>query len=368
MRKENILYNIAISIIPNVGPLLTKRLIAYAGGIEAVFKEKKNSLLKVPGIGELIVKGIINTELFEKAEKELDFIEKNNIRLLNFLDDDYPERLKQCEDCPINIYIKGDTDLNASKMISVVGTRNATNYGMEKCESLIKELSNLNHKVTIVSGLAFGIDICAHIEALKNKQETIAVLGHGINLCYPSLHKNYFDQIAENGCVISEFLHDETPERGNFVSRNRIIAGLCDATIVVESGTKGGALITAGMANSYHREVFAFPGRTSDTYSKGCNKLIKNNEAALIENADDLIKNMMWEENAPQHRQTSLFIDLSSEEQSIMECLSGTDEMYIDKICLDTGLAVQKVSSHLLNMEFNGLIKSLPGKMYKVVR
>jgi DNA processing protein len=366
--SNNLLYKIAVSIIPKVGPLLAKRLIAYAGSAEAVFREKKSLLSKVPGIGENIIKGIRPSEIMNRAEKEIDYIEKNSISVYHFLDNNYPERLKHCEDSPVNIYVKGNIGLNSEKVLGVVGTRSATDYGFDCCEKLIDSLTEMNFEVAIVSGLAYGIDICAHLAALKNKQSTIAVLGHGLSICYPSVHERYIKSIMENGCLVTEFLHDEPPERGNFVSRNRIIAGLTDATIVIESGLKGGALITAQLANSYHREVFAFPGRTTDKYSLGCNKLIKYNEAALIENADDLVKSLMWEKQKSFPRQKALFVSLSEKEKTIFNCLAASDEMYIDKICITTGMAVQEVSSYLLNMEFNGLVKSLPGKIYKVIR
>ncbi len=364
--SNQLLYNIAVSIIPNVGPLLAKRLIAYTGSSEAVFKGKKGILLKVPGVGKNIAKGINPDEILKKAEDEIRYIEDHHIRVFHFLDDAYPERLKHCEDCPINIYVKGNPNFNPLKIVGIVGTRKATDYGIDCCEKLVAKLSSLQQEVTIVSGLAFGIDICAHKAALNNGLPTIAVLGHGLSLCYPSLHRKYFDEILEKGGLVTEFLHDEPPERGNFVSRNRIIAGLTDATIVVESGIKGGALITAQLANSYHREVFAFPGRANDKYSKGCHHLIKSNAAALVENAEDLIQHMMWEEKISVPKQASLFVELSGDEKMIFECLSCNNEMYIDKICNITGMAIQKVSSCLLNMEFSGLVKSLPGKMYKI--
>ncbi|MBN2349884.1 MAG: DNA-processing protein DprA [Bacteroidales bacterium] len=368
MEQEEILkYKIAASIIPNTGPVLIRRIIAYLGSYEALFTEKKARLEKVPGIGEKLAALIKPNEVLLQADKEVEHVLKNNIKVLFYLDKNYPFRLKNCEDAPIVLYTKGSTDFNSKKIISIVGTRNATHYGKEKCEEIIRDAADRNHQPVIVSGLAYGIDICAHKSALKYKLPTIAVLGHGLSFMYPSAHKSVADQIIETGALVSEFLFAQKPEPQYFAKRNRIIAGLADATIVVESGEKGGALITAEIANSYNRDVFAFPGRTNDKFSAGCNLLIKSNRAALIENIADLEYILGWQYNKtkPDATQKPIFVELTPEEENILSVIQKHVSISIDQICIFCDLPVSVVSSSLINMEFNGLVKCFPGKVYK---
>lgn len=361
-----LVYKIAIGQIPKVGGVLARRLIAYTGSAEAVFKEKKQHLLKIPGIGEILVNHITKNNSLERAEKELAFLEKHQIETYFFLDDNYPARLKQCEDAPLLLFKKGKGAIDQPKMISIVGTRRASEYGKSICESLIKGFKERHHNAVIVSGLAYGIDACAHREALKNEMETIAVLGHGLNTLYPAQHKSLAKQVIEQGALVTDFLSDENPERNNFVKRNRIIAGISDATIVVESGIKGGALITADIANSYNRDVFAFPGKTSDTYSMGCNKLIKTNKAALIESIEDLEYIMGWEQASQQPIQQQMFDMVSEEEKIVLQYLSEHKTGSIDLLARSTGLATNRLASLLLNLELQGYIKSLPGNVYQL--
>ena len=274
---ENLQYKVALSMIFGIGNMNAKKLIAYIGSVEGIFKEKKQNLEKVPGIGTKLSKEIINSDALNKAEEEIKFTEKNKIEVLFFNDKDYPERLKHCEDSPIIIYQKGKYDLNKEKILSIVGTRNATITGKENCNKLISSLSESGHKPLIISGLAYGVDICAHKAAIKNNLDTVAVLGHGFSTLYPAAHRKYAKEIIENGTLLTEFPHNSKLEPSNFVKRNRIIAGISDATIVIESAKKGGSLITAQLANSYSRDVFAYPGRLNDKYSEGCNFLIKTN-------------------------------------------------------------------------------------------
>ncbi|MBN2613510.1 MAG: DNA-processing protein DprA [Bacteroidales bacterium] len=366
MSEDALRYKIGISLIPKIGPILTRRLIAYSGSLDAVFNEKKSSLLKIPGFGDKIAKEIKSAKVLDIADKEIEYIKKNNITPLFYLDENYPQRLKQCEDAPVIIYMKGKTDLNRQKTLSIVGTRSATDYGKELCTNLLEGLSTSHNDVLIISGLAYGIDICAHKAALKNNLHTIAVLGHGLGTIYPSTHRNIAEQIVGQGALLTEFTSKETPEAPNFVKRNRIIAGLADATIVVESGEKGGALITADLANSYNRDVFAFPGRTIDKYSVGCNKLIKTNKAALIEDYKDLEYLMGWQaRKANEATQKFLFTELNDEEKMVMELFEKNAELSIDQIALQCNVPVSKISYLLINLEFNGLIKCLPGKVYK---
>lgn len=366
--EDNIKYKIAISLIPKIGPVITKILIAYVGSIEGVFHEKEAVLKKIPGIGPIIAKHVSNKEILQKAEKEFEFVQKYNISTLFYLDENYPDRLKECPDAPVLLYYKGNVDFNANKIISIVGTRQATDYGKGVCENLVKSLAEKNHNPVIVSGLAFGIDICAHRSALKYGLKTIAALGHGLDIIYPALHKSTAIEIINQGVLITEFGKCDKRDRKNFVRRNRIIAGLADATIVVESAVKGGALITADIANSYNRDVFAVPGNIKSLYSAGCNKLIKTNRAALIESADDIEYILGWEalEDKKNPVQKELMPDLSENEKKITDLLKTDKTLNIDIISIKAGLNISECSALLLELEFKNLIKSLPGKIYRL--
>ncbi|MCX7987760.1 MAG: DNA-processing protein DprA [Bacteroidales bacterium] len=362
------LYAIALSMIEGIGSINAKKLIAYTGGIEEVFREKKKNLVKIPGISENIADKILRVETLSNAEKELLYIEKHGIRALLYLDDEYPLRLKQCADSPIIIYIKGNASLHQEKIISIVGTRSATDYGKTCCELIMQQLKDREHKVLIVSGLAYGIDIAAHKTALKHGFETAAVLGHGLNTIYPALHAQYAREIAHNGLLITEYHSQTKPDRALFIRRNRIIAGLSDATLVIESAEKGGALITAELANSYNREVFAIPGRITDNFSNGCNRLIAENKAHILNSVEDLENVLGWKKtDQPKYIQTQLFTDLSEEENVILSIIRNNEEVLIDVISLESGIPIHKVSAALLNLEFAGLVKSLPGKRYKAI-
>ncbi len=368
MSDESLKYKIGIELIPKVGSISAKRLIAYCGGVEAVFKQNKKSLMKVPGIGEVVAKEIVNQNILGRAEKEIEFIIKYGIRTYFYLDPDYPERLRQCEDGPVIFYLKGNKDinLNDSKFISIVGTRSATDYGKQVCDDIVTSLAEKGHNPVIVSGLAYGVDITAHKAAIKNNLATIAVLGHGLDTIYPVIHRNVAKEIVELGALITDFTSKTKFDRNNFIKRNRIIAGLSDATIVVESGLEGGALITADIATSYNREVFAVPGNIGLKYSRGCNQLIKSNKAALIESADDIAFLLGWEttKKSKMPRQTKLFPQLSPEEQVIFDYLKKTGQDTLDIISINTKMPVAKVSSILLNLEFAGVVKCKPGKVF----
>jgi DNA processing protein len=350
MAEELLKYKIGIGLIPKIGPVLTRRLISYCGSAEA--------------------ESVFKNDVLKRAEKEIEFLEKHKVSALFYLDELYPERLRHCEDSPIVIFVRGNTNFNRPRVLSVVGTRNPTDYGKELCANLIEELAARHPDLLIVSGLAYGIDICAHKAALKHNLETAAILAHGLTVIYPAIHREAARQIVEQGALVTEFLHDEQPEPNNFVKRNRIIAGIADATVVVESGEQGGALITADIANSYSRDVFAFPGRTFDNYSRGCNRLIKTNRAALIEDARDVEYLMSWqpEETAAKvDMQKELFVDLSAEESALLKAVREDSGITIDQLSLQCDLPVSKVSAFLLNLEFHGLVKCLPGKIYKTV-
>jgi len=365
--NNDLKYKIALSLVPGVGGVLARNLIAYVGNVEGIFSESFKALTKIPGIGEINAKRIHNANVLQLAEKELKFIDKHQIDLLFYTDIDFPRRLKNCIDAPILIYTKGKMKLDEQRIISIVGTRNATEYGKQICDDLIQQFFERNYKILVVSGLAYGIDIHAHKAALKYNIQTVGVVGHGLDRLYPSLHKEIARKMIKNGGLISDFPSGTKIDPSNFIRRNRIIAGLADATIVVESAQKGGALVTADIASSYNRDVFAFPGRSVDPYSKGCNNLIKNNGATLISGIDDLEYFMGWEtENKEKSVQASLFPDLNESEQKIVDLLNKEGELFIDQISVLLDQPISRVSPILINLEFKNVLVSLPGQRYKL--
>ncbi len=359
------IYKIALSMINGIGNVGAKKLLAYIGNPEAVFKEKKQNLTKIPGIGTKVANEILDKNVLKKAEKELEFIEQHNITPYFYTDEEYPNRLKHYDDSPIILYFKGKAKFNQEKVISIVGTRNATHRGLEYCKKLIDDASREKHKLLIISGLAYGIDIQAHKSALQNNQETIAVLGHGLNTIYPAAHKNIAKEIISTGGILTEFSSNSKLEPSNFVRRNRIIAGMSDATVVIESANRGGSLITAQIANDYNKDVFAFPGRINDKYSQGCNHLIKTNQAALIESFKDIEYIMGWKiVEKKQAIQKQLFIELNDDEENIINILRENGNTSIDVLSIKANLPVSKTSSILLGLEFKGAVESYPGKVY----
>lgn len=360
-------FKLALSMIPGVGGVLARNLVAYVGSVEGIFNEPVAKLVKIPGIGEVNARRIREKEVLLRAEKELQFIEKHQVTVYFYLDENYPRRLRSCPDAPVLFFSSGNVRLDAEKVISVVGTRNATEYGRQLCDELIRDLSGRGHDLLVISGLAYGIDIQAHKSALKYQVPTAAVLGHGLDRLYPAAHAKVAQNMLGTGGLVTDFPSQTKIDPSNFLRRNRIIAGLADAVVVAESGEKGGALVTADIAASYDRDVFVFPGRVGDLYSKGCNRLIKNNLAALIESAADLEYFMRWEMTTPgQPVQQQLFVELSAEEQQIGKVLRDNGKMFIDLICQETGLPMGKVSALLLELEFRGVVDALPGKMYRL--
>lgn len=366
-QPEDLKYKIGLSLIPGIGFLLAKNLVAYTGSVEGIFKEKKQNLLKIPGIGVTIAQRVAEQSILERAEQEIEFMNKNNVRCLFYLDEDYPKRLRACNDAPIILYTKGNIRLNENRVISMVGTRNATSYGKELCNTFIKALSERPYSALVISGLAYGIDVTVHKSCLKYGIPTVGVVAHGLDHLYPALHKSIAQKMMENGGLVTDFMNKTKIERQNFLQRNRIIAGMADVSIIVESAQKGGALVTADIASSYNRDVCAFPGKINDNYSRGCNQLIKNNSACLIETLEDLENQMGWETQLeiPSVIQKQLFVELTNEEQKIIDCLREGEKM-IDIICHSCQMPTGQVSSILLSLEFKGLIVSHPGKMYKL--
>lgn len=368
--ESDLLYKVALEMIPMVGSITAKRLLAYCGSAEAVFKASRADLLKIPNIGEGLANSILKKDVLKKAENELDFMRKNSINALFYTDADYPKYLLQCEDSPIILFQKGNLNFNNYQAISIVGTRNSTPYGIEICERLIANIAERGYNPVIVSGLAYGIDVCAHKAALKYGLKTVAVVGTGLDMVYPAAHRPVAKEISENGAIISDFPTGTMIDRKNFIRRNRIVAGLSEVTIVVESAVKGGAMVTADIAASYNRDVMTFPGRVGDEFSAGCNNLIKKNIAAVIEDIKDLEAVMGWD--APTEKlstkQLPLFDLLSPDEINIINVLKESDQELIDLIAYKTGLPMAKLSALLLQLEFSGYIKALPGKAYAIKR
>ena len=364
MTDDAFIHRIAITMIEGVGDVIARQLISYCGGVEAVFKEKKKHLLKIPDVGPKTANSITAFKGYDRAAKELDFVRKHGIRMLFFTDNDYPSRLKNCHDAPLLLFTKGAANLNAKRMIAVVGTRKATDYGKERTTELVNQLGKMD--IIVVSGLAFGIDIIAHKTCLELGAPTVGVVAHGLDRIYPHQHTLWARKMITDGAIVTENISGTKPDRENFPRRNRIIAGLCDAVLVVEASTSGGALITADIANSYNRDVFAVPGRLNDPQSEGCNHLIKTNRAALIQSAKDICYVMGWDQviQKKQSVQTSLFIELNDEEKRLIGLLSNRNQLGIDEISLEMRIPNSKASSLLLTLELKGVVKSKPGKSY----
>ena len=361
---EQKLYEIALTLIPYIGVVNGKKLVAYCGGAEAVFCENKNALRQISGIHENVINGIDSKEVMTRAEEEMMFIEKNGIKPLFYLDKDYPKRLQHCHDSPMMLYYKGNADLNAEKTVGIVGTRNITDYGRYVVEKLIEDLATDN--VMIISGLAYGVDAAAHRAALKYDLATVGVLGHGMQTIYPAENRKLSTNMIEKGGILTEFVSGTQPDRENFPKRNRIVAGMIDCLVVIESALKGGAMITAEIANSYDREVFAMPGRVGDIYSEGCNQLIKTNKANLLVNAADIRYVMRWDvDTKVVAKQMRLFRDFSEDEKKVMDVFAKNSVVHIDDIIIGTDLSPSKIASILLSLEFDGVLTALPGKRYQ---
>lgn len=353
--------------VPNIGDVIAKRLISHCGSPLAIFETKRNQLLQIDGIGTHTIRHLFDTEHLEAAEKECEYVKANDVEWVYFQDAAYPNYLKHCIDSPILLFKDGKIDLGQRKIISVVGTRNITSYGTAFCEKFIADIAPLNP--IIVSGFAYGVDICIQREAIKHGLQTIGCLAHGLNQIYPKTHAKYQADICSNGGFFTEFWSNSNPERENFLKRNRIIAGMSEATLVVESAEKGGSLVTADIANSYNRDVFAVPGRTSDKYSLGCNNLIKQQKAHMLTSAADLIYLLGWEleEKETKAVQKQLFVNLDETEQSIYTYLEQNGKQMLDTVAISCKIPIFKASSTLLAMEMKGVIRPLPGKLFEAI-
>lgn len=363
---QNRLALLALHFVPGLGDHLIRQLISYCGSAEKVFHFPKGKLLKIPGIGEVTAEAIRKSKTFTQAEAEVRKAESHEARLLFFIDKDYPSRLRQINDAPTLIYVKGNIDFENPRMVGIVGTRKATEYGRHCVEELVRGL--VPHHATIVSGLAYGIDIHAHKHALRNQLPTIGVMGSGVDVIYPSTHRETAKKMFLNGGIVTEHPFGAPPDAHNFPARNRIVAGLCDAVVIVEAAARGGALITAEIANSYNKDVFAFPGNIGQTSSEGCNNLIKSNKAFLITSVKDLEYLMNWDLKAPAKPKTvNPWDGLEGDEKTIVMILAGNNgQLAIDELSWKSGIAVSALASALLNLEFKGRLTSLPGKKYKL--
>lgn len=345
---------------------MAKKLLANFGTAESIFKAKSSQIVVVDGVGSVLMNNLKDKSVFEKAAKELEFIKSGNIKVSFFQDENYPDRLKHCIDSPVLVFSSGNIDLENKRIISIVGTRQITSYGVEFCKNLIEDLAPLNP--IILSGFAYGTDIVAHQLAMENKLQTIGVLAHGLNQIYPKNHKKYVAKMEESGGFITEFWSSSKPDRENFVRRNRIVAGMAEATIVIESADRGGSLITANLANDYNRDVFAVPGRVTDKYSQGCNNLIKAQKANVLTSAADLVYILNWDvENKSKTVQKQLFVELNPDEQKIYDFLCKNGKELLDSIALQCDFPIYKISGILLNMELKGVVRPLPGKLFEAI-
>lgn len=369
MTANERLYLIGLTQLKGIGDVLSRHLLQYFGSAEEVFKAKRSLLEKVPGIGSYTAEQVdgAKADALNRAEKELSFIDKNKIRFYAFTDNDYPKRLKECQDAPAVFYYRGLADLNAAKIISIVGTRRITDYGRKQTEVLIKDMAEMFPGLVIVSGLAYGVDICAHRNALKYNLPTVGVLAHGLDRIYPAVHRNTAAEMLGNGGLLTDFMSGTNPDRENFLRRNRLIAGLADATIVIESAEKGGSLVTADIAFSYGRDVYAFPGRVTDEYSSGCNRLIQMNKAGLISSAKDLVMSLCWDADAKMisSQQASLpFAD--KPDHPVIRLLKEKGEFHVNQLATEMNLPIHKLTPTLFELELEGHIRALPGGIYKL--
>ena len=369
--EEEQIYSIALTMVPGIGHIGAKHLIDGMGNAVDVFWLRKEIPERIPEVSQRVIEALDCPQAVLRAEQEYEFIRKNRISCLSFHDEAYPSRLRECEDAPVVLFFKGNADLNSLHILNMVGTRNATDYGTQICASFLRDLKAVCPDVLVVSGLAYGIDIHAHREALANELPTVGVLAHGLDRIYPHVHRKTAVDMLEKGGLLTEFLSGTNPDRHNFISRNRIVAGMCDATIVIESAEKGGSLITAELAEGYHRDCFAFPGRMGDEYSKGCNRLIRDNKASLLLSAEDFVQAMGWNMQTTLSEkvsvQRSLFIELSEEEQKIVAILEKLGNLQINSLVVEADIPVNKMTAILFELEMKGVIRVLAGGMYQLL-
>ncbi len=365
MEKNDLLYQVALTLIEGIGPVQARQLAEHFGDAASVFKARKKELDIIEGIGEIRARQVKKFQDFKRAEEEIIFCEKHHIQPLFITEKNYPQRLLHCYDAPALLYYRGNADLSSSKIISIIGTRNNTPYGKQVTEQLVAGLQS--HNILIVSGLAFGIDAIAHKASLQNNIPTIGVLAHGLDAMYPPQHKPLAKEMLLNGGLLTEFRKDTKPDKHNFPRRNRIVAGMSDATIVIETAIKGGSMITAELAAAYNRDVFAVPGKLTDTKSAGCLQLIRDNKAVVFTDAEQFVEAMGWQrKKISPKKQRELFIDLTDNEKIIVNILKEKGTVPIDDIYLKSGLSSSAVASAILNLELQNVVSVLPGKMYQL--
>ncbi len=356
-------HQIALTLLTGGGKKKIRKILTHFEDCADFFKASKHRLKTIPGIGEKFLQQLDREKALREAEQHAAYIDKHRMQTMFYTDPSFPYRLNQCDDAPVLMYALGEMDCNLPRVVSIVGTRNASNYGRKLCEELIH--SFVGKDIVVVSGLAYGIDIYAHKLCTELGIQTIGVLGHGLDRIYPQAHTPIAKKMVENGGLLTEFLPGSNPDRENFPMRNRIVAGMCDANIVIESGERGGSLITAELANDYARDVFAFPGDITREYSKGCNYLIQKNKAHLITSSEDFFEMMDWKDTPKiDNKQLQLFADLDEEEHKIVTLLKDSQEVSLDVLAIKTEIPVRLMSGILLGLELKGLVKALPGKRF----
>jgi DNA processing protein len=372
MNHQELLHLIALQHIPGIGSITAKRLLESMGSATQIFAQRTELPHLSPHIQPSLVRALDCPAAFHRAQQELEFITKHHITCISLLDEGYPTRLRECDDAPSLLFYRGNTTFNPRRVVSIIGTRKCTDYGRDLCERFVRDLASQVPDTLIVSGLAYGIDVCAHRAALKYGLPTIGVLAHGLDRIYPSAHRNIAAQMTQCGGLLTEYPSFTEPERQNFLQRNRIVAGMADATIVIESAAKGGALVTANIAGSYGRDCYAFPGRVDDAASAGCHRLIRHHQAALITSASDFIEAMMWDtpsSGRPGAIQQTLFPDLSDEEARIVALLEQhADGMHINTLVIETDIPINRLSALLFELELRGIVRPLAGSCYKLLR
>lgn len=371
MDNKEIQSLIALQHIPGIGSITAKRLIESIGSATQLFEQRTELPSLIPNVQPSLIRALDCPSAHQRAEQEVEFIHKHHINCIGYHDEAYPSRLRECDDAPILLFHRGNATLNPHRVVSIVGTRKCTEYGRDICESFVRDLANQCPDTLIISGLAYGIDICAHRAAIKYGLPTVGILAHGLDRIYPYVHRNTAAQMTTCGGLLTEYPSHTEPERQNFLQRNRIVAGMADATIIIESAEKGGALVTANIANSYGRDCFTFPGRINDQSSAGCLHLIRNHQAALITSADDFIEAMMWnseQKKKPEAIQRNLFIELNEEGNRIVELLTQhPDGLQINTLASQTNIPISRLSALLFELELQGIIRSLPGSSYRLV-
>ncbi len=362
MTTQELYYRLALCRVNGIGPIKSKKLIGFFGSAKEIFAHKQRALRKSGLCTDIDAAAISTFNDFGSIDQELQYCDKNGIRILDYDDEFYPQRLKACVDSPLLLFFKGQADINPPRILSVIGTRSFSDYGRKICEELIEQLKPFG--VLVVSGLAYGIDVIAHKACLKNNMATVGVLAHGLHTVYPYAHKTIAADMLQQGGLLSEYFSKSKPDRGNFPSRNRIVAGMADATVVIETDIRGGSMITADLAFSYNRDVFCFPGRSIDPKSAGCNLLIKKLRAQLVTSAEDIAMELGWKQiTRPKPVQKELFMELNSEEQHIVAALREKATMHVDELLSLTGLNSSQIAMGLLNLEMKDLVRVVPGKM-----